>query len=377
MRRVISIGYGRHVFKLGNSERARLVACAEAVAGFDMVIFSNRSHGLVTTKVSNKLTLHPTNSRNNFFALLDAFFIVRSLIKNSDAPTTLTTQDPFETAAIGVLLKKLYRVKLIIQEHGDFFGTPHWRRESLLNRLRYPFGLWVLKQADMVRTVSKRTAEHLAKHGIEKMTILPVVIDTAKYQANSISPVIRDIFPAGTFVFLSAARFVSQKNLPLLLEAFFAAQKKANNIRLLLVGRGPEEKAILALIDKYTKGSERLVAVLPWSPDVASLMRASNAYVLSSNYEGWGRVLIEAVLTQLPIVTTAVGCANEVIVSGVHGIVVPIDNKSALENAMLEMAVDEIFYKRIKVNLSNISLYTVSGVEDSTYATQWADIFGS
>ncbi|MEK7462325.1 MAG: glycosyltransferase family 4 protein [Patescibacteria group bacterium] len=376
MRKVISIGYGRHIFEVGNNERRRLMACAEAVGSFDMVIFSKPEHGLVTGAVSNKLTLYPTNSKNNILALLDAFLLVRALIKNSPEPVTLTTQDPFETALIGILIKRLYGVKLIIQEHGDFFGTPDWRRETSLNRPRYLFGLWALKQADVVRVVSKRSKEHLVKQGIKNTVILPVSIDFGLSQSDTISPLVREIFPLGSFVFLSAARFVKQKNLPLLLEAFFAAQKEAPQVRLLLVGQGAEESHLRKLIKKHSPTDEKLVQILPWSSDLAALMRAADAYVLTSNYEGWARVLVEAMLTKLPIITTEVGCAGEVVVDKVHGMVVPVNNKNDLKEALCRLATDGDFYRSVKQNLAALSSKAIPGTDDSTYAAQWADIFG-
>ena len=179
MNRVISIGYGRHTFEANNPERERLASCAEAVAAYDLVIFSKKEHALKVQSATTRLTLHPTNSWSNLTALVDAFSITRRIIKSSTEPVILTTQDPFETALVGILLKRIYGVKLVIQEHGDFFGTPHWRRESLLNRVRYYFGLWALTQADVVRVVSKRTKDRLEKRGIRNVVTFPVEVDTA------------------------------------------------------------------------------------------------------------------------------------------------------------------------------------------------------
>lgn len=376
MNRVISIGYGRHAFEPGNTERVRLAACAESIGSFDMIIFSNQSHGLSTAKASDKLTLHPTNSSNNILALLDAFFIARALIKSTKEPITLTTQDPFETALIGILLKKLYKVKLIIQEHGDFFGTAHWRRESLLNRVRYYFGLWALTQADVVRVVSKRTKVRLERRGIKNVVTFPVEVDMVPLLLETYDADIATMIDRGEFVFLSVARFVPQKNFPLLLRSFSLVHQKVKNVRLVLVGKGEEEASMRRIISQFPKDTQAAITILPWSNTVGSLMRTASAYVLSSNYEGWGRVLIESMVAKLPIVTTKVGCAEEVVIHGEHGVVVPVDNETELAEAMVSIATDNSLYTHIKQNLNALDSKTLPGTDKGTYALHWSQIFG-
>ena len=376
MNRVISIGYGRHVFEDGNQERIRLMACAEAVASYDMILFSKRSHGLKTNTPSSSLTLHPTNSSNNLKALIDAFVIARRLIKSSKQPVTITSQDPFETAFVGILLKKLYGVKLIIQEHGDFFGTPHWRRESLLNRVRYYFGLWALRQADVVRVVSKRTKERFEARGIKSVVTLSVQIDITPLLQAGTDPTITHLIEQEGFVFLSVARFVPQKNLTLLLRAFATVHQNAPHAKLVLVGKGEEEPRLRTLMSHFPSATQAAITILPWSQGVGSLMRSASAYVLSSNYEGWGRVLIESLVAQLPIVTTDVGCAGEVVIHNHHGLVVPVDSQAELTKAMLTLVTDTAYYTQIKKNLSLLDTRTIPGTDSESYASHWADIFG-
>lgn len=376
MNRVISIGYGRHLFEAGNPEQVRLMACAEAVTSLDMVVFSKRSHGLKVSTPSSSLTLHPTNSRNNLGALIDAFVIARSLIKSSKQPATVTSQDPFETALVGIFLKKLYGVKLIIQEHGDFFGTPHWRRESLFNRVRYYFGLWALRQADVVRVVSKRTKKRFEVRGIKSVVTLPVQIDIAPLLQEGTDPTIAKLIEQGDFVFLSVARFVPQKNLTLLLRAFATVHHSNPRVRLVLVGKGEEESHLRSLMSNFPPATQAAITILPWSQDVGSLMRSASAYVLSSNYEGWGRVLIESLVAQLPIVTTDVGCVGELVVHNHHGLVVPVDSQTKLTEAMLTLVTDTACYTQIKKNLSILDTRTIPGTDSESYASHWADIFG-
>lgn len=371
---IISIGYGRHLFKEGNLERERMIACATCTSHYDMVIFTLRRDGFSTTAVDDNLTLHPTNSKNKILALFDAYWIGSSLIKEK-RKVIVTTQDPFETALVGLLLKLKFKIRLVVQEHGDFFGLPYWRRESFANRARYIFGVFALKCADVVRVVSVRTKKQFEKRGLKNVVILPVAVDAQPFLKAQGDGQIKRLFGPDVFVFLSVARFVPQKNFPLLLRSFADAHKENPKIRLLLVGKGVEETRLRSLICNFSKETQTAIHISTWSDNVAGLMKDSSAYVLSSNYEGWGRVLIEAALSRLPIVTTAVGCADEVIVNGELGLVVPVGDAKALTQAILRISTDTALHARIKEKLSQLD--DVPGSDISKYKEQWAAVFAA
>lgn len=64
---------------------------------------------------------------------------------------------------------------------------------------------------------------------------------------------------------------------------------------------------------------------------------------MSSNYEGWGKVIVEAAAVEKPIIMTEVGCAGEIIKNNENGIVVPVDDQKAFANGMIKMIEDNDF----------------------------------
>lgn len=371
---IISIGYGRHLFDTKNPERVRMELCAAETSGLHMIIFTHRTDRLVSIIGAHNLTLHPTNSRCKLLMPLDAFLLARRIIKSQSQNFLVTTQDPFETGLIGYFLKLFYKTRLIVQEHGDVFSTPHFKRESVGNLCRYYCGLWVLYRADLVRVVSERTRINLLKRGIAPVTKLPVSIAVANFVTAEPDPVIKNMFGPDTFVFLSVARLVKQKNIPLMIEAFRLAYEHNSRLRLLLVGSGPLEADIrlmqLTAFPDHTN-FDCPVHILPWSDQVPRLMKAADAYLLSSDYEGWARVLIEALAAQLPVVTTDVGCAREVVQDGVHGIVTPVGDAPALAAAIEKMAGDSIYYDAIKLTLARLPLADIPGTDLENYGKVW------
>jgi glycosyltransferase involved in cell wall biosynthesis len=314
--RVIAIGYGRDSFVAGTAEQQRMIRCALETRHYDMIVFTKKAEGFSRLSVTNELTIHPTNSSNRLCMLFDAYTIAAQLLKIKKEDTVILAQDPFETAFIGLILRFFFGVRVVIQEHGDFFGHPYWRRESVLNRIRYVFGLFALAAADSVRVVSRRIAVKLQKRNIPKLSELPVAIDVTPFLNSRPDAIVRSIFGEETFVFVTVARLVPQKNLELLIDSFVKVFNTNKNVRLLIVGKGNQEAALRQKVSNYFKTEEHIVVFLPWSDNVPGIMKASDCYVLSSHYEGWGRVLIEAMVAGLPLVTTDVGCAREVVVDG-------------------------------------------------------------
>jgi glycosyltransferase involved in cell wall biosynthesis len=146
---------------------------------------------------------------------------------------------------------------------------------------------------------------------------------------------------------LCLGRWHQQKNLPLLLDAFDRFSAAVPNVRLRIVGAGPEEAALRAGVKKLT-ASDR-VTLEGWSSNPRELYRRAWAVVTSSDAEGLSNVLIEALACGTPVVTTDVSGAREALdledtgahpvragawLRGTGGLLVPMRDPAALAAAM-------------------------------------------
>lgn len=361
--KVLGIGYGRHLLDKHNGEVARLEVCAAAVDSYDQIVFTYKSEGYSETAHQHGLTVHPTNSKSKTHLLIDAYKIGLKISKTRAGVDVVTAQDPFETGLVAYFLAKKLSVPLNVQEHTDVFSTRYWRTESLMNRLRYLVGTQVIKRADTVRVVSERIKRAVVQKFANeaKIRYLPVAIATNNFYFFKHQP-------SETFTYISVARFVKQKNLILLVEAFFEAYTINPKLRLVLVGKGPERHKIGATIQTFFP-AQSPISIVDWSDDVPALFQKADAYVLSSNYEGWGRVLVEARVSGLPVVTTDVGCVGEVILDGVHGLVVPVADKQKLTEALVKLSTNLSLYKTICTQLESTA--EVPGTDMSEYGKKW------
>ena len=146
-------------------------------------------------------------------------------------------------------------------------------------------------------------------------------------------------------VFICVARFAPQKAHDVLLRALRRAldhsPEGAPRPRLLLVGGDPFGDGV--------ERAEALAAELHLGPacvfagirhDVPLLMAASDAFVMSSLWEGLGLVFLEAMATRRPVLATRVSAVPEVVIDGVTGRLVPPAEDGPLAEAMLELAGD-------------------------------------
>ncbi len=107
--------------------------------------------------------------------------------------------------------------------------------------------------------------------------------------------------------------------------------------QLLVAGEGTERAALEELAAGTAPGQVRFLGALR---DVRPLLRAADAFLLTSRSEGVPGVLIEAGLSGLPAVTTDVGFVRDVVLQGETGWVVPTREPSALAAALREAAHD-------------------------------------
>jgi len=146
-------------------------------------------------------------------------------------------------------------------------------------------------------------------------------------------------------VLLHIGRFAPQKNHLLLIEAFARAVKEYPTMELWLVGDGPLRSVVEKFVNE--KGLKGKVLFLGIRDDVPRLLAESDIFALSSDWEGFGIVIAEAMATGKPVIATAVGGVPELVEDGVTGILVPPRDPEALARGTLRLAKDADLRQRM------------------------------
>lgn len=130
---------------------------------------------------------------------------------------------------------------------------------------------------------------------------------------------------------VTVASMKAQKNLPLLLHAFARLQRV--DACLMLVGDGVMRTDLEQLAN--TLGIVNQVVFAGFQDDPTPFYHSADVFVLSSDYEGFGNVIVEALACGTPVVST--DCPSgpaEILEGGKYGSLVPVGDEAALAEAM-------------------------------------------
>ena len=129
-------------------------------------------------------------------------------------------------------------------------------------------------------------------------------------------------------------RIDGQKNLPMLVDAFGEFVKDHPEYILEIYGNGPDEEIIRAYIRE--KGLDDTVVMKDFSPSIHEKVLHAGMFVSTSDFEGMSNSMLESMAMGLPVICTdcPIGGAHEVIESGKNGILIPVNDRGALLEAM-------------------------------------------
>ncbi|MBS62893.1 glycosyltransferase [Salinisphaera sp.] len=131
----------------------------------------------------------------------------------------------------------------------------------------------------------------------------------------------------------SAGRLHGQKDFATLIRAVGILKADGNPVRLLILGDGPEKQELARLVEQLGLGDS--VQLIGYVENPLAYIHASNAFVLSSFFEGFGNVLVEALACGTSVVST--DCPSgpaEILDNGRYGALVPVGDVTAMAEAI-------------------------------------------
>jgi len=151
--------------------------------------------------------------------------------------------------------------------------------------------------------------------------------------------------PGDAFVFGSVGRLGEQKSPLVLLEAFVRVAAARPEAQLVFTGDGPQRGELVAAIARA--GLESRVHLAGLRRDVPEVLRALDAFVLASRWEGLPRVFPQAMAARLPIVATRVDGAPDAVTPAENGWLVEVGDVPALAERMIALAADPAGARRM------------------------------
>ncbi|MBI2057506.1 MAG: glycosyltransferase family 4 protein [Candidatus Yanofskybacteria bacterium] len=236
---------------------------------------------------------------------------------------------PFYNGIGSRILWNMIKVPYVLEIH-HIPGYPKAAnlKEKVYCRLMKFFVKFDSKKAIAVRVVNrKETPDFLVKAGVarEKIKYIPsMYIDLDVFKA----------YPevAKKYDLVFASRLEKNKGIFNLVSAVLMAKKQMPDIKLLIVGSGPEKMNLESRIKN--QGLENNIEFSGWletSYDVAKAYNSAKVFVNPSFNEGGPRVALEAMACGLPVITTRVGIMHDLIKDGESGLFTDWEPKAIAE----------------------------------------------
>ena len=270
----------------------------------------------------------------------------------------------------------------VITLYSDYRISKDISNSPLLSWLSRRLWSYLFRRATRVRSVSSHIAEFAYSHGVprERVAVIPVktVLDTfesrpspealaREAEALGIGELIRD-----STVFLTVGRLMAAKNVDTMLRAFAKALRQHPSMVYLIVGDGPLRLQMEAEARKLgIEEKVRFLGHFPSHDSVRNIYHLSDVFLFATLYEGQPRVVIEALLSKLPIICANYGQVCEVVEDGRDGLWVdPLDD-DAVASAMVRLAADHDLRRRMSrhggFDPGRFSLERVSADEADLY----------
>ena len=311
--RVLQIGSDRSIFDEKSASAARMRAYGKRFGELDMIIFSLRpasrklgagwKHTVREARLSEHAHARATNSFARFLYPFGAIRLAFTLPK----PDVVSVQDPFEAGITGWIIARLRGARLHVQVHTDFL-SPEFARLSFLNRLRVLIAGFVLRRAARVRVVSERIKISLEKKCSLRapITVLPIFVDVEKYRNTKLGTKLSAREHLFQTKLLVVSRLEPEKNVGLVIHAFAKAAPEKSC--LIIIGEGSEKEALHKMA--HDRGIAKWV-FFEGRTDPAQYYKMADLVLARSGCEGYGMVIVEALASGTPVISTDVGIARE------------------------------------------------------------------
>jgi len=181
---------------------------------------------------------------------------------------------------------------------------------------------------------------------------------------NGVPPPAAPVVPVrrrGPFVIGAVGRLHQQKGFDVLLRAV----AQLPDVRVMLVGDGPEREALEHLAALLGIGDR--MQITGWSEAVSEQLRTFDVLAMPSRFEGLPLVLLEAMLSGLAVVATAVGSIPDAVHDGETGLLVPVDDPDALASALRRLQQEPAFTAELGAAALRLARqrFTVSAMADA------------
>jgi L-malate glycosyltransferase len=247
-------------------------------------------------------------------------------------PDVVHAHDPHGVAMASLALSmstELDKPPLVAARRVDFH-----MKDNALSR-------WKYRQVDCFICASEAIRQMVIADGVPAARVVTVLegIDLGHVEAAPVANLHAELWlPHHAPIVGNVAALVPHKGQRHLIEAAAIVVTKVPDARFVIAGEGELRPALERQIKDHHL--EKHVFLAGFRPDVLSVHKAFDIFVMSSVTEGLGTSLLDAMACGKPIVATTAGGMPEVVVDGQTGLLVPPRDHEAMANAIIRLLTD-------------------------------------
>ena len=327
-----SIVFFLYSLDIGGTEKV-LVQLANYFAGknYKVTILTVSDSNHLTDLIDKKVQISSLG-RNT---IKSAFFPLIKYVKESDIDYFISNVWPLTLISILILLF-VRKTKLLLIEHGilseEFKDHGFFFRKLQTQSINLFY-----KFADNVIAVSEGVKQDLVNMGVRssKIAVIYNPLFEPDIQAKYSYPKsLESWLSSSSKKLISIGRLKESKNFPNLVRAISSFHKKYSpQLKLLILGEGEERNNLETLIEK--EGLKDHIFLPGWIKDPYPFLEKADLFVLSSDYEGFGLVIAEAMYTGTTVVSTdCVSGPREILKNGELGYLCEVNNPDELADCI-------------------------------------------
>ncbi|TMO83620.1 glycosyltransferase [Pseudoalteromonas spongiae] len=240
----------------------------------------------------------------------------------------------YSAAGAAIWAKEKYDIPYVITEHYSHFAN------NQITRYFHKVACSAFKNANACLAVSKSLCNTLEEMFHLNFQCIPNIVGP-EFQVLNVSE-----SDYGKFI-LNVASLVPIKNHERLINAFSIVAKSNNQLNLVIVGDGPLREQLDNLVKSLGLSDRVYFLGTQNKAKIATLMNQAELFCLSSDYETFGVVLIEALACGLPVVATNVGGIPEIISDSEFGCVAKADHETFAKSI-----IEQLNHRTQKVKVS-------------------------
>jgi len=212
----------------------------------------------------------------------------------------------------------------------------------LPSQLFRPFMKKVMDETNFVTSISSFVKKVLLNEFDvpgDKIRIIPYGIEIDRFHPGIDGSDIRRKYNIGKDenLIMTVQRLHPRKGVEYFIKAAQKVLRKRDNVKFLIIGSGQEEEHLIKLSNRLNLTGKVIFGGEVENSILNKYYAAADLFAFHTLYEGLGIVLLEAIASGKPVVTTIAGGTVDIVKNGVNGLLVPPKDSHAFADAILKL----------------------------------------